>query len=245
MNEKVVLPSVAMTEQQQSQTLQKMGLDFLSSIHWTIIIIVAVLFAGLLVFVKKRKEAEQERQSIENDIIIENSAQKLNEYYFLPNGELNPDAFPTPKRLQSNIERSSDANSTCEEFADDDINKRINNSLSPSILQQLRRFAKSGGLFSFLNSTMSAKDRLQQQLAKNIKKPTISEDQKIAMSLQSRFGGDQMRNPLINAQIRDEISRRREQNNETVSQIGFEERLGSSNLNQEQLSLLTSVLQKK
>ena len=106
MNEKVTLPAIPMNEQQQNETLQKMGLDFLSSIHWVIIIIIAVLFAGLMVFVKKYKDSEKAKQAEENERIIRDSAIELDDRYFTSDGEFNESVIPMPQRFKNNPKKN-------------------------------------------------------------------------------------------------------------------------------------------
>jgi len=238
MNEKVTLPAIPMNEQQQNETLQKMGLDFLSSIHWVIIIIIAVLFAGLMVFVKKYKDSEKAKQAEENERIIRDSAIELDDRYFTSDGEFNESVIPMPQRFKNNP-MTAEEEKECTKFAEDGINQKINNAFSPNILQQLRRFAKSGGLFSFLNSSMNAKDRIQQELAGSIAKPIYTEDQKMAMNLRSRFGSDQLRNPLINSQIKNEINYRKQQRSEQSDEDDDDkEPIGTGNLSSDQMNIL-------
>jgi hypothetical protein len=181
--------------------LQRLGLDFLSSVHWIVIIVIALLFAAFVVLLKRHRAAESAKQIAENDALIESGRQALQTRFFLPDGRLNTDLFPAPQHTTND-----------EVFASDAINEKINSNTSQKILPQLRRYVKSGKLFSFFNSMASANDKvsaIQRRLGGA--KPVIDKDQQLANSLRARYGGDQLRNPLIDKQIADEVKYRRQE----------------------------------
>lgn len=212
--EQSLVPSRPLDSEEQSVKLQRMGLDFLSSVHWVVIIVVALLFAAFVVILKRRRAAECTVQTAEADQLIERGREALETAYFLPDGRLNTSIFAVKKTPSSSAQSSAE-----ESFAHDAINERINSATSQKILPQLRRYVKSGKLFSFFNSMASANDKLQERLQKrraaNAPPPTaVDMEEAVAHSLRSRFGNDRLRNPLIDFQINEEIKFRRERERE-------------------------------
>jgi hypothetical protein len=198
-----LIPARPLDDEEQSTKLQRMGLDFLSSIHWVVIVLVALLFAAFVVLLKRHRINESARQIAEAEHVIETGRQQLVTNYFLPDGRVNAGLFPTPRHAPTDNE---------EVYAQDDVNEKLNSGASQTILSQLRRYTKSGKLFSFFNSTVAANDTVASIVERRAAANSVplDEDQKLARSLRMQYGGDQLRNPLIGKQINDEIAYRRE-----------------------------------
>lgn len=203
-----LVPSRPLDVAEQGEKLQRIGLDFLSSVHWVVIIVVALLFAAVVMFVKRKHTAENSIQLSEADQLIERGNDELQNFYFKPDGTINSAIFNVAPLPASNSGNG-------EEFANDDINERLNDKNSQKLLPQLRRFVKNGKLFSFFNSMASAKDKIEQSVMKTrgaaattTTTQSVEESQQFAKSLRSKFGGDRLRNPLIDFQISDELKKK-------------------------------------
>ena len=210
-----ILPAQPMNEQQQSAKLQRLGLDFLSSVHWVAIIVVAVLFAGFVVLMRRNAQQKEAVQLKETDDIIEKGREALQQTYFLPTGQLNMTPFTVRSRdaaasadKSGGSSKSVDDNQQASVYATDEINEKINDRSSQKILPQLRRYVKSGKLFSFFNSMASANDKLSQRLQARTK-TRLTDDERYEQSLRARYGQNKLRNPLVESQIRHEMEQRR------------------------------------
>jgi len=200
------LPQQPMSQQQQSAKLQRLGLDFLSSVHWVAIVVVAVLFAGFVVVWRRHKASQQTAVLEENDAIIEEGRKALSEKYFEPDGRLA--AQPFMVRKSRNVKKSDTDEEECG-YAVDELNNKLNEKSSQKILPQLRQYVKTGKLFSFFNSMASANDKLSAKLRAR-GKVELSDDQKFEQQLRAQYGRNPLRNPLIDLQIRKEMQNRQE-----------------------------------
>lgn len=191
--------------------LQNIGFDILSSIHWVVFVVIAVIFAGVVVFINHSKKAQQSREQKEAEAIIENG-RKQTQQYFNADGTLNKNVFPDPSMLLQRRESQGSDDSDSSSYVVDDLNRRIRRKHSSKALAQVQRLARSGQLFSFVNSALTTPDRLAERMRKRQQKDqqtTLTEEEKLKRRLRAQYGANRMRNPLIDLQVRQEIERRK------------------------------------